>query len=111
MPRKWEPQIKNRKFQWGSGLNENLDLTGQFIKTQSELPPCCIDGNQKGTEIQEFFRDTDVLITGEYLFIVVNLKKCVVTSGKIQLIAVKLFLKMVAYFPNGLLVKLIDYPQ
>lgn len=110
MPRKWEPQIKNRKFQWGSGLNENLDLTGQFIKTQSELPPCCIDGNQKGTEIQEFFRDTDVLITGEYLFIV---KMCVATSGKIQLIAVKLFLKMVAVadWPNGLLVKLIDYSQ
>ena len=65
MPKRWEPQIKNRKFQWGKGFEKEVDLSGKFIKTVAELPPCCFDANQKGSDIQEFFRGKDVLITGE----------------------------------------------
>lgn len=54
-----------RKFKWGTGFAKEIDNTGQFIKKISEVPSCCLDPKEEQSDIQEFFRGCDVLITGK----------------------------------------------
>ncbi|KAL0273819.1 UNVERIFIED_CONTAM: hypothetical protein PYX00_006400 [Menopon gallinae] len=60
----YKQKAPERRFTWGAGLTKEIDNTGQFIKKTAEVPSCCLDPKEEQSEIQEFFRGCDVLITG-----------------------------------------------